>query len=175
MRKILTHTALGIMTSPNSLLPVIYDLGLDKAWANRIDKSDSDDLPPRDALLPQEALAYMSQVLKLNVEPGTNIVDITASSDVPKEAADIANDIADRYRTICETKKNQDDRRSTVWPHASRIHILSRAEVPTVPSKPNQKLCFILTILTAGFLGATVSSFVEVILLFLRAAENSDA
>ena len=91
-----------IMQSPDVLLPVINDLGLDKAWAQRADKSDSDALPP------QDALAHMNKLLKLDSIRGTNIVWITASSDVPKEAADIANAIADRYKILRDVQ--EDDR-----------------------------------------------------------------
>jgi capsule polysaccharide export protein KpsE/RkpR len=80
------------MESPDFLLKIIHDLGLDKAWAKRVFKSTQDQ--PSD----QEALAYMRKIVKLDFARGTNIIDITVSSDVPEEAADIANAIADLYK-----------------------------------------------------------------------------
>jgi len=100
-----------IMESPEFLLPIIYDLGLDKAWAKRVDQSDLDALPSEDALLPEDALAYMKKSLKIRLVPGTNIIKITASSDVPKEAADIANAIADRYKTMRDVEEDENEHR----------------------------------------------------------------
>jgi serine/threonine protein kinase len=90
-----------IIQSPDVLLPVIKDLNLGKAWATRADKSRSD------ALSPQEALAYLNKNLKLDFRFRTTIIDITVSSVVPKEAADIANSIADRCKVISDVEADQ--------------------------------------------------------------------
>jgi uncharacterized protein involved in exopolysaccharide biosynthesis len=82
--------------SSDFLLPLIHDLGLDKAWDARIFQSKDDQL------IDSESLDYMHKVLKLEVKPGTDRVEITASSDLPQEAADIANAVADRYKTLRE-------------------------------------------------------------------------
>ncbi len=102
-----------IMESPQVLLPIINELGLDKAWAKREYKPGLDALPPPDALLPQDALAYMHKILKIDLVRGTSIANITVSSDVPKEAADIANAIADRYKTVRDTVEEQRNNRGT--------------------------------------------------------------
>jgi uncharacterized protein involved in exopolysaccharide biosynthesis len=241
------------MQSPDFLLPVIYDLGLDKAWAKRVDQSGVDALSSPDALLPQDALAYMHKILKLDFVRGTNIINITASSDVPKEAAAIANAIADRYKTMRDVEEDQrtsrgedslrdqiarqqkivDERKAAVEKmrqelgrshhiiarpgdpndqtktdlqpfrdaqreleqqqdlldalnvglkqadtnrqlRESPVRIISRAEAPTVPTKPNKSFAYIVTVLVAGFLSVMTASFVEVVFLFLRAAEKPD-
>jgi uncharacterized protein involved in exopolysaccharide biosynthesis len=223
----------SLMQSPEFLLPVIYDLGLDKAWAKRVDKSSLDALPPQDGLLPQDALAYMNKILKLDFVRGTNIINITASSDLPTEAANIANAIADRYKTMRDIEEDQHNSRgadalrnqiaqqqkvveekkaemgklpqgqSPAYLAAQRVlkqqqslldalnvrlkqdiadrqlqespvRIVSRAEPPENPSRPNKGLDFIVTILAAGFLSVMAASFVEIILLFLRASESPD-
>jgi uncharacterized protein involved in exopolysaccharide biosynthesis len=97
---------LEIMRSADVLLPVIKDLDLDKRWAKRVYKSGLDALPA------QYALAYMGKVLRLDIRPGTNIIDINVSSTVPKEAADVANAIADRYEVMREAEKDQVNKRS---------------------------------------------------------------
>jgi len=56
----------------------------------------------------------------------------------------------------------------------SPVRIIFRAEAPTEPSKPNKSFDFIVTILVAGFLSVAAASFVEIILLFLRASERTD-
>ncbi len=83
-----------IMQSPKVIVPIITDLQLDKVWAKRLKSS-------QDALSSQEAVTYMKQqVLKIDYTRGTNIINITAASEVPKEAAAIANAEADRYKAM---------------------------------------------------------------------------
>jgi len=90
-----------IMQSSDVLLPIITDLDLDKIWAKRVFKSSLGALPP------QDALGYMNGHLKLDFSRGTNIINITFSSDVPKECADIANAVADRYKTVRDVEEDQ--------------------------------------------------------------------
>jgi succinoglycan biosynthesis transport protein ExoP len=96
-----------IMQSPDVLLPIITDLQLDKIWAKRVYKSGLDALPP------QDALAYMSRILHLDFKRGTNIIEITVSSEVPKECADVANALADRYKTMRDVEEDQRNNRGT--------------------------------------------------------------
>jgi capsular polysaccharide biosynthesis protein len=153
------------MESPDVLLSVIKDLGLDKAWAKRVYAADSDELPDVDAL------THMRNILKIDLIRGTNIIKITASSDTPKEAADIANAIVDQYKTIRDGEENQ---RLGQGLTESSVRVLTRAEIPEVPTKPNRRFNFIVTILAACFLSITVASFNEVILLLSRASERTD-
>jgi capsular exopolysaccharide synthesis family protein len=94
-----------IMQSADVLLPIITDLQLDKIWAKRIYKSGLEALPA------QDALAYMNRILKLDFVQGTNIIDITISSEVPKECSDVANAIADRYKTMRDVEDDQRNNR----------------------------------------------------------------
>jgi capsular exopolysaccharide synthesis family protein len=89
------------MSSPDVLSPIITDLQLDKVWAERIYKSGLDALPM------QDALGYMSQILHLDYMRGTSIITITATSEVPRECADIANAVADRYKTMRDVEEDQ--------------------------------------------------------------------
>jgi uncharacterized protein involved in exopolysaccharide biosynthesis len=210
------------MQSPDFLLPIITDLALDKAWAKKISTADSDELPDVDAL------THMSKILKLAVKPGTNIINITVSSDVPQEAADIANAIADRYKTLRDVEEDQRNNRGADALHdqiaqqqqvvdeakatleklpqdqaakrdleqqqtildalnvrlkqviidaqlvESPVRIISRAEPPTAPSKPNKSFDFMVTIVAATFLSIFAASFTEVILMLARASERTD-
>ena len=82
-----------VMQSPDVLMPIINKLGLDKVWAKRKFNGAVDTLPP------EVALDYMKNVLKLDFKRGTNIIIIDVSSEIPQEAADIANALADFYKT----------------------------------------------------------------------------
>jgi uncharacterized protein involved in exopolysaccharide biosynthesis len=153
---------LETMGSPDVLLPIINDLELDQAWAKRVFKLKEDRLSDK------EALAYMNKILRLDYKRGTSIVEITAASDVPREAADIANAIADRYKTMRDPQQNDARRESDESP----VRIISRAEPPTEPSRPNKTLSFVVMILVAGLLSVVAASFVEMMLLFSRASES---
>jgi succinoglycan biosynthesis transport protein ExoP len=96
-----------IMQSSDVLMPIITDMQLDKIWAKRVYKSGLDALPP------QDALAYMTRIVKLDFARGTNIINITVSSEVPKECADIANAIADRYKKMRDDEEDLRNNRGT--------------------------------------------------------------
>ena len=90
-----------ILQSPDMLQPIISDLQLDHVWAQRLYKGKLDKMQPLDAL------AYMNSIVHLDLKRGTNIIQITVSSEVAQEAADIANAIADRYKTVRQVSEDQ--------------------------------------------------------------------
>jgi capsular exopolysaccharide synthesis family protein len=92
-----------ILQSPDVLLPIISDLQLDQKWAHRAKRTEK--------LAPLDALAVMKNSLKLDLKRGTNIVDITTSSEDPQEAADIANAVADHYKTMRDVQEDQKNSR----------------------------------------------------------------
>jgi len=109
-----------IMQSPDVLKPIISDLQLDKIWAKRVYKSNLDQLPM------QDALAHMSNILHLDFTRGTNIIEITVSSEVPKECADVANAVADRYKA---KRDIDEDQRSTRGIDSLREQIAEQKKV----------------------------------------------
>ena len=206
----ITPAELETILSADVLLPVIKDLSLDTEWSHRIFNSQAP------SLTELETVGQMDKMLRLVTPRGTNIVNITVVDDVPKEAADIANAIADRYKTLRDSEVEQETSvpgshdtptesaqgqtssslrigatppaSSTTFPaamtdatsapetspavlHESPVRIVSRAEVPTAPSRPNRSFCFYITLIAATLLSLVAASFVEVIFLFLRAAE----
>jgi len=109
-----------IMQAPDVLKPIISDLQLDKIWAKRVYKSSLEQLPM------QDALAYMSRILHLDFTRGTNIIEITVSSEVPKECADVANAVADRYKA---KRDIDEDQRSTRGIDSLREQITEQKKV----------------------------------------------
>ncbi len=89
-----------IIQSPPMLIPIIQDLGLEKTWGQRLYKAN---VPLTDT----QAYDYMTSILRLDPERGTNIIIITASSQDPKEAADIVNAVADHYLTARAVEQNK--------------------------------------------------------------------
>jgi capsular polysaccharide biosynthesis protein len=157
-------TIFEVMASPEMLLPIIHDLNLDKAWTQQVYVADSDQLPDVDAL------THMGKILRIEQVQGTNIFKITASSEVPQEAADIANALADRYKILRDDEEHPGLKESRI----SSVFIVSRAEAPSAPSRPNKVFDYPATIVLAVILSLMASSFVEVIFLLLRAAERTD-
>jgi capsular polysaccharide biosynthesis protein len=148
------------MLSPEFLLAIVKDLGLEKEWAKRIYKSDQEQLPDVDAL------THMEKLVKIEVKPGPNLVEITATSDVPQEAADIANAIARHYQATREMGSPSRE---------NSVRIVARAESPTEPTQPDKNFAFVVTLVVASLLSLTAASFVEMVLLFIRAGERSDS
>ncbi len=96
--------AIGTMQSSDFLLPVIKELELEKTWGKRISKSD-------DKVTDAELLVYLQKNLRFEKLGNSDIIRITATSTDPKEAADIANAIAERYKDQRETEQNQSNHR----------------------------------------------------------------
>lgn len=94
------RSEIEFMSSPDVLSPIVTDLQLDKVWARRFRSA-------LDALPMQDSLAYLHLRTLIESVPGTRIVDISVSSDVPNEASQIANAIANRYETERERESDQ--------------------------------------------------------------------
>jgi capsular exopolysaccharide synthesis family protein len=87
------------INSEEVLDPVITDLGLDKTWAKRVYKSTTDRLPL------QDARTYMKSILTVNFHHGTSLVEISARSEVPAEAAAIANAVVESYKKLRDSEQ----------------------------------------------------------------------
>jgi polysaccharide biosynthesis transport protein len=109
-----------IMQSQDVLLPIIHDLGLDKTWARTVYKGAVEKLTD------QQALGYMNSILKIDFKRGTNILLITAQSTEPKEAALIANAVADRYKSM---RDSEEDQRANMGADSIREEIAQQQKV----------------------------------------------
>lgn len=89
--------------SPQVLEPVITTLGLDKIWAKRVFKLSIDKLPM------QTTLDYMNRIVDVDFKHGTNLVLVSAQSQVPEEAAKIANAVVAQYKKIRDDEQQQDN------------------------------------------------------------------
>jgi capsular polysaccharide biosynthesis protein len=137
-----------IMQSGDFLKPIVADLNLDHIWAKRVYQSSLDQLPM------QDALAYLAQITRYDIISGTNIIHITVASEVPKEAADIANAIADRFSS------------SNLYDPQGRdgARIISRAEPPEYPTKPDKALDSAIAFGIAILAGLLVATLLEIFL-----------
>lgn len=90
------------MKSSDVLMPIIDDLGLDKKWAQVLTKGKVDKLTP------QQALSYMKgTVLDIEFKKGTELIEITANTRDPKEAADVANAVANHYKQVRDAEEGE--------------------------------------------------------------------
>jgi len=95
------QTQYTIMHSSQVLLPVVRSLHLDKVWAKRIYKLPSGSIPETDAV------NRLSGMVSIVYTHGTNLVDVTVRSEVPQEAADIANSLVDTYKVMRDDEQRQ--------------------------------------------------------------------
>jgi capsular polysaccharide biosynthesis protein len=152
--------------SPEILRGVISDLSLDKTWAERI-------FHQSDPLTTEEAQHYLESHLRPNFKHDSNIVEITALSDDPKEAAQIANEVVELYKVAHDPRAAaaaapfvQDSTRAT---QSSAIKVTAPAEVPFEPTLPNKRLCYGLAAALGGMLSVMIASSIEICLLIARA------
>jgi capsular exopolysaccharide synthesis family protein len=89
------------MKSPEVLMPIITDQDLEHKWALTLSKGKVDKLTPL------EALSYMKGAV-LDIEPkrGTELIEITANTRDPKEAAAIANGVANQYKQVRDAEES---------------------------------------------------------------------
>lgn len=158
--------------SPEILLAVVTDFQLDRVWSDRV-------FGRSDPLTSEEAVRYLASHLRLNFKHGTNVVQVTALSDDPKEAAMIANAVVNRYKLSRESdaplsggeapKPPPVDGWTVAGSPSGNVRVLSEAVAPTEPSRPNKRYCYAISAGVAGMLGVMVASALEVCLLIARA------
>jgi uncharacterized protein involved in exopolysaccharide biosynthesis len=155
---------LANIESPEILRSVITDLGLDKAWADRV-------FHRSDALSTDEALRYLTSHLHPKFKHDSRVVEITALSDDPQEAAQIANEVVELYRGSRALLARQAALAPDGAPALAQgtVKITSHAEVPTQPSSPNRRICYAIAAGFAAMLGVMVASSIEICLLIARA------
>jgi capsular exopolysaccharide synthesis family protein len=94
-----------IMQSPEMLKPIIQDMHLDEGWSKRVFKLGVQKMDENDAV------AYLTSRLNIDFKRGTNIITVTAKSDLPDEAAAIANALVDRYKTTRDVEADEQNNR----------------------------------------------------------------
>jgi uncharacterized protein involved in exopolysaccharide biosynthesis len=155
---------LANIESPEILRTVISDLGLDKAWAERVYHRS-------DPLSADEALRYLTSHLHPKFKHDSRVVEVTALSDDPQEAAQIANKVVELYKgsraLLAREAALAPDGAAALAP--GTVKITSRASVPTEPTSPNKRMCYAISAGFAAMLGVMVASSIEVCLLIARA------
>jgi uncharacterized protein involved in exopolysaccharide biosynthesis len=161
---------LANIESPEILRAVISDLDLDKAWADRV-------FHRADPLTTEEAVHYLASHLRPKFKHDSHVVEVTALSDDPKEAAQIANEIVNLYKDSRADLAREESLAPGDSPALApgTVQITARASVPTEPSAPNKRICYAIAAGFAAMLGAMIASSLEICLLIARAEADSGA
>jgi uncharacterized protein involved in exopolysaccharide biosynthesis len=159
---------LANIESPEILRAVISDLGLDKAWADRV-------FHRGDSLSTEEALRYLTSHLRPKFKHDSGVVEVTALSDDPKEAAQIANEVVELYKGSRAVLAREEALAPGDTPALApgTVKITTRAGIPTQPTSPNKRICYAIAAGFAAMLGVMVASSIEICLLIARAEAAS--
>jgi len=151
-KEIITNATAEIL-SIESLDEIVHKLKLNRIWAQRFNSSAHD-------LSDQEAISHLRSVVKIDFPDGTLFVGttsygqldlhplifkITAHSEVPQQAADIANGVADNYKAMRDKeeadriKRGMDSLREQIS-EQQKVLEDARATAQKQPRDANSKL-----------------------------------
>jgi len=150
--------------SPEILRGVIDELDLEKVWAERV-------FHRSDPLTADEAVHYLTSHLRPKFKHDSHAVEVTALSDDPKEAAQIANEVVELYKVsraeLAREEALAPGDTPTLPP--GTVKITGHANVPSEPTSPNKRFCYAIAAGFAAMLGVMIASSIEVCLLIARA------
>jgi len=133
------QTEFEIIQSQVVLEPAIAKLNLNVEWGKKYFNGET--------LKTSEAVEILKGRLSLAPVRGTKLVAITVYSDDRREAAAVANAVAEAYQDYSAGKNY-------------RVEIIDRAESGRFPVKPNKPLNIALGAVAGIFLGALASAIV---------------
>lgn len=136
-----------VILSREVLTQVVNRLNLNEVWGRRY---FNDELIKTD-----ESLKILISRLSVSPIRNTTLIGINSYSDNPREAALIANAVADAYQSFKNKKQQQVE-------SVGSVQIVDRAQPPLRPFKPNRPLNIALGALLGSFLGA-VSALLAVL------------
>ena len=122
--------AMDIVRSDSTLKRVAERLELDSAWGNRYAGGQE--------LNPGEVLQLLKSRVDIRLLSSTSLIQIKAFSEQPKEAAQIANALAEANRP--------------------EIQVVDEATTPLLPARPNKPLNITLGVLIGVALGSLAGS-----------------
>ncbi|HEX5218667.1 MAG TPA: protein kinase, partial [Verrucomicrobiae bacterium] len=164
------QTEFHVIQSESVLARVIENLNLNVRWGERYAKGEK--------LTNARTLELLKQRLLLRPVRSTTLIDISAFDELPSEAAELANAVADSYaefrkqqvRAYLEAALAQrpTDLRVAGEPRLQQVEIIERAPSPTRPSRPNRLLNLFIGALLGVVLGFT-AAIITFVWLYLRA------
>jgi capsular polysaccharide biosynthesis protein len=136
------QTEYEVIQSQLVLEPVIARQNLNVEWGKKYFNGET--------LKTVETLEILKARLSLATVRGTKLMAITCYSDNPREAANLANAVAESYQEYALEKK---------YP-AGAVEIVDRAEPARQPCKPNKPLNIALGAVAGIVLGALAAMIV---------------
>ncbi len=142
------QTEFIVIQSEVVLGKVIRDLGLDDKWRQRYGGGR--------ALKPQEVLELLKKHLDLRPVRNANLIEIRVFSELPDEAALIANKIAEEYQALEHTSSTPGGNEASV-----SVQIVDTARPGLRPVRPNKALNLAIGALAGLLLGTIVGNIVS--------------
>lgn len=136
------QTEFEVIQSQAVLSRVVEKLSLNSGWGKKYYNGEQ--------LKSDESLQILKGRLSLAPVRGTKLISITVYSDEPREAASLANAVAEAYQDYAGEKK---------YPSGT-VEIIDRAEPAHLPSRPNKPLNIIMGGVFGIFLGGTAAALV---------------
>ena len=144
-----------MIQSQTVLKRVVENLDLQTRWSQRYANGEK--------LTADRALALLKEHLELRPVRNTSLIDINVFDELPREAAELANAIADSYQQFrlqqvraayekAETTKAPD------WvvagePRLQQVELIERAVPPVRPARPNRPLNLFIGVVLGIILG----------------------
>lgn len=148
-----------VILSGAVLKQVIEKLDLNITWGRKYSNGEN--------LNTSETLEILKARLSLMPIHNTEIVEITAYSDDPREAAQIANAVGEAYQNISHerraAKRDQDPISRLIIADASPLFI-QQAEPASEPSRPNKTVNIILGVVAGTIFGLVAGALVAFVL-----------
>jgi|GEM_PF-4048147 len=131
------NTEVAVIQSDKILDPVIEHLQLNEKWQKTYEMPE----PMHTGM----SRAMLRKMIDIRIESGTTLADITVFSDSPKEAAEIANAVAEQYQDRNKALTNM------------LVLLVDKAVERPIPVRPNKPLDLCLGALFGIISGTTVS------------------
>jgi capsular polysaccharide biosynthesis protein len=146
-----------VILSPAVLKQVIEKLDLNTAWGRKYSNGENLNTP--------ETLEILKARLSLMSIRNTEIIEITAYSDDPREAAQIANTVVEAYRDYrLKIAREAIVNKLEAYPFPQPVQLIDQAKPASQPSRPNKTVNIILGVAAGTIFGLIAGAFVTFVL-----------
>ena len=156
------QTEVGIIQSTAVLGRVVEQLNLEEEWGKKYNGGMK--------LSAAFAAEFLRRRISIHPIRNTQLISITAYSEDPREAANLANAITDAYRIHCRDlrEKAEGEKSTLLNPKVTSMEVVGPAEPELVPVMPNKPRNIIMGALLGILFGAIIGGASAYIASLLR-------